>query len=42
VTSRTRSLYSERNVLTTAVDADFSFRGEVTMFRIFIVVALLT
>ena len=42
VTSRTCSLYSERNALTTAVDADFSFRGEVTMFKIFIFVALLT
>src|ERR1700754_4825799 len=34
VTSRTCSLYSERNALTMAVDADFSLRGEVTMFRI--------
>src|ERR1700676_1503383 len=34
VTSRTCSLYSERNALTIAVDADFSFRGEVTMFKI--------
>src|ERR1700693_211782 len=33
VTSRTCSLYSERNALTIAVDADFSFRGEVTMFK---------
>src|SRR5882762_1396011 len=41
VTSRTRALYSERNALTTAGDADFSFRGEVTMFRIFIFVSLL-
>src|SRR3982075_366231 len=39
VTSRTRSLYSERNALTIAVDADFSFRGEVTMFKIRIFVA---
>src|ERR1700722_4381592 len=31
-----RSLYSERNASTIAVDADFSFRGEVTMFKIFI------
>ena len=37
-----RPLYSERNASTTAVDTDFSFRGEVTMFRIFIFVALLT
>src|SRR5258708_39195193 len=42
VTSRTRSLYSERNALTTAVDADCSFRGEVTMLRIFIFVVLPT
>src|SRR5258708_775766 len=41
VTSRTRALYSERNASTTAVDADFSFRGEVTMFRICIFAALL-
>src|SRR5580692_4298077 len=39
-TSRSRPLYSERNALTTAVDADFSFRGELTMFRIFIFVGL--
>ena len=31
----------EGNVLI-AVDADFSFRGEVAMFKIFIFVALLT
>src|ERR1700736_567995 len=42
VTSRTCSLYSERNALTIAVDADFSFRGEVTMFKIYIFVALLS
>src|SRR5258708_5693978 len=42
VTSRTRSLYSERKALTTALDADFSFRGEVTMFKMFIFVVLLT
>src|ERR1700704_6969916 len=41
VTSPTCSLYSERNALTIAVDADFSFRGEVAMFKIFIFVALL-
>src|SRR6476660_2858142 len=34
VTSRTCSLYSARNALTIAVDADCSFRGEVTMFKI--------
>src|SRR3984893_351193 len=34
VTSPTCSLYSERNALTIAVDADFSFRGEVAMFKI--------
>jgi hypothetical protein len=32
----------EGNVLTIAVDADFSFRGEIAMFKIFIFVALLT
>src|ERR1700730_17951050 len=42
VTSRTCSLNSERNALTIAVDADFSLRGEVTMFKRFIFVALLT
>src|SRR6185295_9667027 len=42
VTLPTCSLYSERNALTIAVDADFSFRGDVTMFKIFIFVALLT
>src|SRR6202166_2666971 len=42
VTSPTCSLYSERNALTIAVDTDFSFRGEVAMFKIFIFVALLT
>src|ERR1700758_3478358 len=42
VTSRTCSPYSERNALTMAADEDFSFRGEVTMFKIFIFVALLT
>src|SRR6266403_2314966 len=36
VMSRTRALYSERNASTTAEDADFSFRGEVTILRIFI------
>src|SRR6266478_8342054 len=41
VTSPTFARYSERNALTTAVDADFSFRGEVTMFKIFILVTLL-
>src|SRR3981189_1726110 len=41
VTSPTRAVYSERNALTTAVDADFSFRGEVTMLRICIFVTLL-
>ena len=41
VTSRTCSLYSERNALTIAVDADFSFRGEVTMFKIFMFVAFI-
>src|SRR5882724_2312102 len=40
-TSRTCLLYSDRNALTTAVDADFSFRGEVTMFKICIFVAIL-
>src|SRR5258708_2062498 len=28
-----RSLYSERNASTIAADADFSFRGEATMFK---------
>src|SRR5580704_14164547 len=42
VTSPACSLYSERNALAIAVDAEFSFRGEVTMFKIFIFVALLS
>src|SRR6202035_2790017 len=42
VTSPTCSLHSERNALTIAVEADFSFRGEVTMFKIRIFVALLS
>src|ERR1700760_4494518 len=33
VTSRTCALNSERNASTIAVDADFSFRGEATMFN---------
>src|ERR1700722_7917355 len=33
VTSRTCSPNSERNALTIAVDADFSLRGEATMFK---------
>src|SRR5580693_3504652 len=39
-TSPTRALYAERNALTIAVDADFSCRGEVVMFRIRIFDAL--
>src|SRR3979490_3462470 len=40
VTLATCALYSERNALTMAVDADFSFLGEVAMFKIFMFVAL--
>src|ERR1700704_5402718 len=40
LTLLTCALYSERNALTMAVDADFSFLGEVTMFKIFMFVAL--
>src|SRR6266576_195683 len=41
VTLPTCALYSERNALTMALDADFSFLGEVTMFKIFMFVAFI-
>src|SRR5438270_12825792 len=41
VTSRTCSLYSETNALTIALDAAFSSRGEVPLFKLASFVALL-